>query len=226
MSLSRLSGPVRRRLRWHGWVIVLVCLATGWACSAALWRGLGVSSMGGRYGASAGVMYAVLLLCLRIWLDWVRRDAIAHLHYWQAATLEEEASHRRDTKSLQRSTERSGSMFEWGLELLSFDEAALLLLVPAVVVLLLGLLGLAVQLPLWTTEGLAALLAELLLPLLVGGAVMRRTLRRAPPEVPWVDLLGSTWWIGILLVALAALVGAGLQWADPELVTVRGLLGG
>jgi hypothetical protein len=60
----------RRWLRWHCFLIGLLTLLAGWACSHALMR-LGADALWLRYGASFAVAYSALMLLLYLWARWL-----------------------------------------------------------------------------------------------------------------------------------------------------------
>jgi len=221
VSLAELAPRVRRRLRWQGWAILALSLAAGVVTSLLLWRGLHLRSMGLRYAFAAGVLYVTMLLCLRRWLLWAHADAALHPQDWRRADAQERAAY--DGQRARRLADRSNNSIDLGANLLNFDELSWVLLLPALVLFVIGLLGISGAVPMFLGEGMAGLLAELLLQFALGSVMLRRA--RMPDRLDRLgsELLGRTWLIGLAMVLLAAGSGIALQWADPSLNTLGDL---
>lgn len=108
-------------------------------------------------------------------------------------------------------------------DLLSFDEAGLLLLIPALLLMLLGLLIATGLLPVMLIDGLAGLLAEVAVQFAFGTLIARRVLRPKSEDEAFVHILGKTWLIGVLMVLASAALGWGLRLWDPGLVAISHL---
>jgi hypothetical protein len=222
MSLGELNPRTRRRLRLHGWLLTLWCIGVGLACNALLLRGFDVTVPAVRYAMSGVVMYAVgLVLGVQVWLR----------HF--AASVRDDASLGRDPLGAAPPPPRSEAAkksFDWGdilgsaADLLSFDEAGLLLLIPALLLLLVGLLFAAGLLPLVLADGLAGLMAEVAVQFVFGTLIARRVMRPRGEDDAFLHILGKTWAIGLLMVAASAGLGLALRLVWPGLVTLGDLL--
>jgi hypothetical protein len=221
MSLNALHLRTRRRLRWHGWVLTLWCLAVGVASSWVLLHLFDVTLPAARYAMSAVLMYALgLVFGVQVWLR----------HF--AASVRDDpslAERVAPTPPVQRS-EAAQKSFDWSdilgsaADLLSFDEAGLLLLIPALVLLLVGLLFAGGLLPVMLVDGLAGLLAEVAVQFVFGTLIARRVLRPASNDDAFLHILGKTWLIGLLLVLVSGVLGWALRAWEPGLVSIGQLL--
>ena len=88
-------------------------------------------------------------------------------------------------------------------DLLSLEEAAALLIVPAALFLLLGGLLLAGLVPALLMDGIAGLLAEVAVQFVFGALIARRVMRPRAHDAAFLTIVGKTWLIGLLLVAPA-----------------------
>src|SRR5690349_4939005 len=99
MSLRDLNTATRRRLRWHGWLLTLWCVAVGFATSAFLLRVLHVEQPAVRYAMVAVVMYAVGLVAgTRFWLRHFAASVRAEADLGRADALERQAHDRESAK--------------------------------------------------------------------------------------------------------------------------------
>jgi len=226
MSLRELNPRARRRLRLHGWLLTAWCLAVGVACNLLLLRVFDVTLPAARYAMCGVLMYALgLVLGVQVWLrrfaESVREDATLAV----PATAAERAAHGERRKAAGKA---AGDAFDWGdvlgsaAELLSFDEAGLLLLVPALLLLGLGVVIATGLLPWMLVDGLAGLLAEVALQFVFGTLIARRVLRPSEDDA-FLHILGKTWLVGLLMVAACAAFGWALRWVHPGLVTLPDL---
>jgi hypothetical protein len=222
VSLRELNPRTRRRLRLHGWLLTLWCIAVGLGCNALLLRGFDVTLPAVRYAMCAVAMYAVgLVLGVQVWLR----------HF--AASVRDDASLGRDPLAAATPPARRDAAqksFDWSdilgsaADLLSFDEAGLLLLIPALLLLLVGLLFAAGMLPLVLADGLAALLAEVAVQFVFGTLIARRVMRPRGDDDAFLHILGKTWLIGLLMVAASATLGVALRLWQPGVVSLGDLL--
>ena len=221
MSLRDLNPATRRRLRWHGWLLTLCCVAVGVLTSWLLLRVFDVDSPAIRYGAGAVVMYAVgMVLGVRVWL-------VAF-----AASVREEAGRLGHAAKMERAafnadTERAAlhrrihHKFEWADvlgnigDLFQMEELALVVIVPALILGLIGLLMLAGLLPVMLVDGVAAMLAEVAVQFVFGALPARRALRPRDPGDPWLDIVGRTWIVGLMLLVASVCAGWVLQQTEP-----------
>lgn len=222
MSLRELNPRTRRRLRLHGWLLTLWCIAVGLACNALLLRGFDVTVPAVRYAMSAVVMYAVgLVLGVQVWLR----------HF--AASVRDDGALGRDPLGAAAPPDRGDATrksFDWGdilgsaADLLSFDEAGLLLLIPALLLFAVGLLLAAGMFPLVLADGLAGVLAEVAVQFVFGTLIARRVMRPRGEDEAFLHILGKTWLIGVLMVLASAVLGVALRLWQPGLVSLGDLL--
>ena len=220
MSLRELHPRTRRRLRWHGWLLTAWCLAVGLASSWTLLHVFDVTLPAARYAMSALLMYALgLVLGVQVWLK----------HF--AASVRDDPALGERVAAVEpvRRSEAARKSFDWSdvlgsaADLLSFDEAGLLLLIPALLLMLLGLLIATGLLPVMLIDGLAGLLAEVAVQFVFGTLIARRVLRPKSQDEAFVHILGKTWLIGLLMVLVSAALGWGLREWQPGLVSIAQL---
>jgi hypothetical protein len=217
MSLRELHPRTRRRLRWHGWLLTAWCLLVGLASSWTLLHVFDVTLPAARYAMSALLMYALgLVLGVQVWLN----------HFAASVRDDPSLGERVAAAEPVRRSDAAQKSFDWGdilgsaADLLSFDEAGLLLLIPALLLFVVGLLFAAGLLPVMLVDGLAGLLAEVAVQFVFGTLIARRVLRPASQDDAFVHILGKTWLIGLLLVALSAAFGWGLREWQPGWVSI------
>lgn len=226
MSLGDLNPRTRRLLKLHGWLLTLWCIGVAMLANWLLLHAAGISSPPHRFAASALVMYLVgLLFGVRVWLAWFSRQAkvdggLAHADPSDRAAFGLNQASR---------AERARKSWDWGdalgslADLFSADEALLLLIVPALVLMAWAVLSLLGMLPLLLVDGIAALLAEVALQFVFGTLLARRVLRPRAHEEAFVRIAQKTWIAGVLLTLLSAAAGYALVWLDPSAVTLRDL---
>ena len=123
-----------------------------------------------------------------------------------------------------------GDGFDWAdligsaAEMFSFDEAAWLLIIPALIVLAFGGLMLAGALPVMLADGVAGLLAEIALQFVFGALIARRVLRPRAHDEAFMHIVGKTWFIGLALVVLSAAAGWLLTRVAPNAASIGDLL--
>lgn len=221
MSLRELHPRTRRRLRWHGWLLTSWCLAVGLASSWTLLNVFDVTLPAARYAMSGLLMYAIGLVGgIQMWLK----------HFAASVREDPTLGQRVAPPPPKTRSEAVQKSFDWSdilgsaADLLSFDEAGLLLLIPALLLLLAGLLFASGLLPLMLADGLAGLLAEVAVQFVFGTLIARRVLRPASQDDAFVHILGKTWLIGLLLVAVSTALGWALRAWHPGLVSIGQLL--
>jgi len=233
MSLRELNARTRRRLRWHGWLLTSWCLAVGLLGSWLLLRVFGVRVPAVRYAMSAVLMYAVGLV-FGTWY-WLR-------HF--AASVRDEAdtfgradgldkmmfdAQSKQSSLASRGARRIGDGLDWGdllgsaADLFSFDEAAWLLILPALIVLAFGALMLAGGLPVLLADGVAGMLAEIALQFVFGALIARSVLRPQAPDDAFMHIVGKTWIAGLGLVVVSAAAGWLLTQLAPQAASVGDL---
>ncbi len=214
MSLHDLNAGTRRRLRWHATVLTLWCLLVGVVSSVVLLRAFGLTHPVLRYALSAAAMYAVgLVLGMRVWL----------LHFAQSVLDDRSLGRATETErrqldaegraaALQREEKKGGWNWADLLDAVDLGEAALLLVVPAVLVAIVAFLFSSVGAPLLLADGLAGLLAEVAVQFVFGAFIARRVLRPRDHGEALVSIVGRTWVIGVLMVLASASFGFVLRW--------------
>ena len=227
MSLRDLNLLTRRRLRRHAWLLTLWCLAVGFATSWLLLHAFHVRSPAVRYGVSAVFMYGLgLVVGARIWLVQFSRSVVEDAEVLGPATprdlaafdSEQRARERKDGK---RKDGKRGEGFDWGdlisgaLDAFNFDEAAALLLIPALIFAVFGLVFASGALPVMLLDGVAGLLAEVAVQFVFGAYIARRVIRPKSHDDAWLGIVGRTWLAGIALVVASAAAGGLLMTLNP-----------
>ncbi|HEY9068528.1 MAG TPA: hypothetical protein VIO33_26315 [Burkholderiaceae bacterium] len=236
MSLRDLNAATRRRLRWHGWLLALWCIAIGLAASWLLLHAFGVRAPVWRYAMSAVLMYSVGLVAgtwywLRHFAASVRQDgALGHADKLDQALYDAQQRQSGSGESfLRRGARRIGEGLDWGdligsiAELFSFDEAAWLVIVPGLIVLVVGVLLLAPAVPALLADGIVAMLAEIAVQFVFGALIARRVLRPRSADDAFVHIVGKTWLAGVLLVIASAIAGAVLSHVAPGAASIADL---
>jgi len=218
VSLRDLNRHTRRRLRRHAALLAAWCIGLGLATSWLLLHGLAVRSPGLRYMVAAIVMYAGLVVGVRIWLLNFSRSVAADAGAFGRAEPADAAAfdaERQDAESRAGrragrisdgidSLDVAGSVADW----LGFDEGAALLLIPAIAIALFGgVLYLSALTPMLLVDGLAAMLAEVAVQFVFGALIARRVLRPKAHDAAWLTIVDKTWITGIAFVVFSA--GAG-----------------
>ena len=214
MSLADLNVATRRRLRRHAWLLTAWCVALGFASSWILLHGFGLRLPAARYGIAAVVMYGLgLVVGTRIWLVRFSRSVreepgrLGRAGPADAATLAAEKRARERRGERARGSFDLADGFGYVADLLSLDEAAALLIVPALLFLLVGFLLLGGMVPVLLMDGVAGLLAEVAVQFVFGALIARRIMRPKSHDAAFMTIVARTWLIGLLLVV--ASVGAG-----------------
>jgi len=123
-----------------------------------------------------------------------------------------------------------GDGLDWGdllgsaADLFSFDEAAWLLILPALIVLAFGALMLAGGLPVLLADGVAGMLAEIALQFVFGALIARSVLRPQAPDDAFMHIVGKTWIAGLGLVVVSTAAGWLLTQLAPQAASVGDLL--
>ncbi len=232
MSLRDLNSRTRSRLRFHGWVLTLWCLALGMLASWLLLHVLGLRSPAARYASSAVVMYSLgLVVGTRYWLSHFSESVREEAGALGAADATERA--RFDAEQMShKPLEGSRKAFDWsdllgGLaDLCSFEELSIVLLIPALVLAAFGLLMLTGTLPMLLVDGLAALLAEMAVQFVFGALLVRGVMRPQHHDAAFMHIVGKTWAVGVLLVVVSAAAGWGLTQLAPGAASIGDLFRG
>jgi len=224
MSLRDLNLRTRRRLRRHAWLLTAWCVCVGFATSWVLLHGFGMRFAAARYGIAAIVMYALgLVVGARIWLvhfsQSVRHEASAlgtAAPGDAAAFDDEKLAHKR----------RAGHSFDWAdlfggiADLVSFDEAAALLIIPAVIFAIVGVVLLAGAVPALLMDGVAGLLAEVAVQFVFGALIARRVMRPKAHDAAFMTIVEKTWLAGLALFVLSTGAGWLLSRLNPGGATI------
>ncbi len=230
MSLRDLNVRTRRRLRRHAWLLTAWCVAVGFVTSWVLLHVFGLRLPAARYGIAAIVMYSLgLVVGARIWL----------VHFSQSVQQEsgvlghggpaDAADYDQEKRGRERRSDRSRSSFDWGelfgsiAEWVSFDEAAALLIIPALLFVLAGALLLAGVVPVLLMDGVAGLLAEVAVQFVFGALIARRIMRPKAHDAAFMTIVGKTWIAGLLLVVLSIAAGWLLAQVNPGGATLADL---
>jgi len=214
MSLRDLNVATRRRLRGHAWLLTAWCVALGFATSWVLLHVFGLRFPAARYGIAAIVMYSLgLVVGARIWLVHFSQSAQQERGVLGIAQADEVAAFDQEQRGRERGGARARKSFDWadGLgniaDWVSFDEAAALLIIPALLFLLVGALLLAGVVPVLLMDGVAGLLAEVAVQFVFGALIARRIMRPKSHDAAFMTIVAKTWLIGLVLVV--ASIGAG-----------------
>jgi len=229
MSLRELNPRTRRRLRFHGWVLTLWCLAVGMLASWLLLHVLGLSAPAARYASSAVLMYSLgLVVGTRYWLSHFSESVREEAGVLGAADAADRA--RFDAEQMNhKPLEGSKKAFDWsdllsGLaDLCSFDELSVVLLIPALILAAFGLLMLTGTLPMLLMDGVAALLAEMAVQFVFGALLVRGVMRPQNHDAAFMHIVGKTWIVGVLLVVVSAAAGWGLTQLAPGAASIGDL---
>jgi len=222
VSLRDLNAPTRRRLRRHAWLLTIWCLFVGFVTSWLLLRVFDLRDPAARYGVAAVVMYSLgLVVGARFWLAHfsqtvaIERGVFGHAGLGDRAEFDDERE-RRDGRG-----ERVRKAFDWSdlfgsvADWVSLDEAAALLIIPAIVFLLVGFVLLGGFVPVLLMDGVAGLLAEVALQFVFGALIARRVLRPHAHDAAFMTIVGKTWVAGLLLVVVSVSFGWILGAAHP-----------
>lgn len=230
MSLGDLNVATRRRLRRHAWLLTAWCVALGFAASWILLHVFGLRRPAARYGIAAIVMYSLgLVVGTRIWLVHFSRSVREESALLGRAGPADDAALAEEKQTRQRRGEQARNSFDLGdgfgfiADLVSLDEAAALLIVPALLCLLFGGLLLAGVVPALLMDGVAGVLAEVAVQFVFGALIARRIMRPKSHDAAFMTIVGKTWLIGLLLVAGSVVAGWLLATINPSGATVADL---
>ena len=230
MSLRDLNVATRRRLRFHAWLLTAWCVGLGFASSWILLHVFGLRLPAPRYGIAAVVMYGLgLVVGARIWLVHFSQSVRQAPGRLSRAGPEDAVAFEAEKRARERRGEQARGSFDFAdgfgyfADLLSLDEAAALLIVPALLFLLAGLLLLGGMAPVLLMEGMAGLLAEVAVQFVFGALIARRIMRPKSHDAAFMTIVAKTWLIGLVLVV--ASVGAGwlLHTVAPEAASLGDL---
>jgi hypothetical protein len=231
MSLRDLNETTRRRLHVHAWLLSLWCVAVGLVTSWILLHGFELRSPPARYGIVAILMYSLgLVVGARIWLVRFSRSVaeepgvlgIAAPHERHA--FDAEAKAREQQKELGRTALNWADFFSGLADLLSLEEVAALLIVPALIAALVGVLLLSVGMPVMLMDGLAAMLAEVAVQFVFGALIAKRAMRPKAHDAAFMTIVGRTWTAGLIFFVASAAAGLLLSLLNPGGATVVDLL--
>lgn len=229
MSLRELNTETRRRLRRHAFWLTAWCLLVGFAASVLLLRGFGLANPSLRYGLAAAALYAFgLVLGARVWLLHFSQSVLADRAGARALGHAPADEQRRLDAEARRATARRANeegRWRWldALDVFELGEAALLLVVPALLVALVAFLFSWAGAPLLLADGLAGILAEVAVQFVFGALIARRVLRPRDHGEALVSIVGRTWLIGVLMVLACSAFGFVLRWLVPGAVSLGDL---
>lgn len=230
MSLGDLNVATRRRLRRHAWLLTAWCVALGFVTSWVLLHVFGLRQPAARYGIAAIVMYSLgLVVGARIWLVHFSRSAREEPALLGRAGPDDVAALAEEKRARDRRGERARSSFDLGdgfgfiADLLSLEEAAALLIVPALLCVLFGGLLLAGVVPTLLMDGVAGVLAEVAVQFVFGALIARRIMRPKSHDAAFMTIVGKTWLIGLLFVLASLGAGWLLATINPGGATVADL---
>ncbi|MEP7101825.1 MAG: hypothetical protein ABI781_15050 [Burkholderiales bacterium] len=232
MSLRELNGRTRARLRFHGWLLTLWCVAIGMVTSALLLHLMHLRAPAARYAISGVLMYAIgLVVGTRFWLHRFSRSVREEPVLGSSDRAErvgfdaEQRDHeRRGIGSKIRRTFELGDFFGSVADLFSgFGELAAWLFVPALVLFAIGILMLLGLAPMFVADGAAALLAEMAVQFVFGALLVRGVMRPQPHGDAFVHIVGKTWVAGLLLLVASAGAGWLLTRIEPGAVSIGDL---
>ena len=222
MSLRDLNLQTRRRLRRHAWLLTLWCVGIGVATSWLLLHVVHVHSPAIRYAISAIAMYSLgLVVGARIWLARFSQAVQSEPAGLGTATPGDIAVFDSEQREQKRRDGARKEGFDWtdllghSLDLLNFDEAAALLIIPALVIALVGVLLAAGVVPALLLDGLAGLLAEVAVQFVFGAYIARRIIRPQAHEEAFLSIVGKTWLAGIVFFVVSAGAGWLLMQMNP-----------
>ena len=224
MSLERIAGPDRNRLRLHGVLLLLWSALLGVASSAMLLRVFEVHSMAIRYAVGAAVIYFLGFLgggwCYAAWWN-QRQGRVSSLLVH--ASPEEQASYQ-ELRALLRKPFVNPLPKGVGRFLETFDYIFLehfgfvLFLAYALIVTLIYFS--LIYFPVIGIETMGGYLAELVLDFVVGASIIQRIVKPRALDDYWPVMVKKTWITGCLLVAAAGATGFVIQYWKPGAETV------
>jgi hypothetical protein len=230
VSLRDLNAHTRRRLRRHAWRLTAWCVALGFAASWILLHAFGQRQAAARYGVAAIVMYSLgLVVGARIWLVRFSQSVREERGLLGRAQPADVAAFERERQAREQRGDRARNSFDLAegfsgiVDLLSLDEAAALLIVPALLFLLFGGLLLAGVVPALLMDGVAGLLAEVAVQFVFGALIARRIMRPKAHAAAFMTIVAKTWLIGLLLVIASMVAGWTLTSIQPGAATVGDL---
>ena len=213
-----LSGRAGDWLARHAWPHLTMVVAVTVASLAAFQCSLGIVNWGGfalRFSINFLVGYAVLVLCLAIWL-WTK-PSLHPEDLLDGATKTIETKNPWDDEAIE-ARERLIEQATESARHQAFDDGAAGLLGLAIASLIFGTLFVAAHLIWYARWYLGRLL-------LLGGKVHHRTLADVP-AISWLTApLQITGAAAVILLVHYALLGVILEWAFPGAATIADLAG-
>ena len=131
------------------------------------------------------------------------------------------AQERRDNAA-GSALDRAG-LFANFADIVSFDEAAALLIIPAVILAIVGELLLAGAMPMLLMDGVAGLLAEVAVQFVFGALIARRVILPKAHDAAFMTIVARTCLAGLALVVASAGAGWLLARLDPGGTTIADL---
>jgi|GEM_PF-2162274 len=233
MSLRELNSRTRTRLRLHGWLLTLWCIAIGMLTSWVLLRVLHLRAPAVRYAISGVLMYTVGLVAgARFWLHRFSRSVREEAQVLGSADraervafdAEQRRHERHGTGSTIRNTFDLAKLFGDVADLFSgFGELAAWLFVPALILFAIGILMLLGLAPMFVADGAAAMLAEMAVQFVFGALLVRGVMRPQPHGDATLHIVGKTWLVGVLLVVTSAGAGRLLARLEPGALSIGDL---
>jgi hypothetical protein len=210
--------------------LTIWCVAVGFATSLLLLHAFAVRLPAARYGVVAIVMYSLGLACgARVWLVHFSQSVQREPALLAPATPGDGAELDREQADRKRRGERASGGFYWGDllgnvgDFLSFDEASALLIVPAIIVAVVGVLLVTGVLPALVIDGVTGLLAEVAVQFVFGALIARRLIGPSSHDAAFMTIVGRTWLAGLALFIVSVAAGYLLQRINPGGATVADL---
>lgn len=224
MSLERIAGPDRNRLRLHGALLLLWSVLVGIASSAVLLHIFQVHSMAVRYAVGAAAMYFLGFLgggwCYAAWWNQSRERASLLA---MPASQEEQVSYQELRALLRKPLVNPfPNGLKWFLEILDYvflDRVGFLLFLAYALIVALIYLFL-IYFPVIGVETFAGYLAEVVLEFVIGASVVQKILKPRALDEYWPVMVKKTWITGCLLVAASGAAGFLIQYWYPGAETV------
>jgi hypothetical protein len=173
------------------------------------------------------LMYSVgLVLGTRVWLAHFAASVQHEPATLGLADRQAQTAFDADQRSAAAAGRSSNKKWEWSsnlfdiADLFSFDELAVFLIVPALILAALAGLTMLGAAPLWLADGMAALLAEIAVQFVFGALLVRGVMRPKPHGDAFLHIVGQTWIVGGLLVLASATAGGLLMLAAPGAASI------
>ena len=224
MSLERIAGPDRNRLRLHATLLLLWSALVGIASSAVLLHVFQVHSMAVRYAVGAAAVYFLGFLgggwCYAAWWNQSReRASLLAMH----ASQEEQVSYQELRallrKPLVNPLPNGCTRFLEIFDYVFLERFGLVLFLAYALIVTLMYLFL-IYLPVIGVEAFAGYLADVVLEFVIGASVIQKIMKPRALDEYWPVMIKKTWITGCLLVAAAGVTGFLIQYWKPGAETV------